>query len=169
MILGGYSADGTIDETMGSKRKRWEIRNQRHSELILGGDAGTFALAMALVVFLVLAIVLTTSRPYESYSSVNLPKVLHPVTVGFLAWGANRQDAINIWITRGGDIFINNERTSASALPGQITLSLHKGSERRAYIRADARVPYSTVKSVLNSIQSAGVEDVSFLADQRKK
>src|SRR5947207_167668 len=92
----------------------------------------------------------------------DLPRVAH----GSPMRSALREDAITIAVELDGGIYFPGVRgkVSADALPGLIREKLKKGSERRVFIRADVRARYRDVRHVLQSIQLAQVEKVSFLA-----
>jgi biopolymer transport protein ExbD len=66
-------------------------------------------------------------------------------------------------VTRDSHIYFGAEQVTSAELPTKIREHLSRGSERRVYIKADARARYGTVKEVLKATQSAGVEQVSFL------
>jgi biopolymer transport protein ExbD len=40
---------------------------------------------------------------------------------------------------------------------------VREGSERKVYLRADARAKYGEVKAVLDQIRLAGIENVAFM------
>jgi len=152
----------------GSKPEGMSPKRTTSAKLICGSDFNAFALVMALVVFTFLACCMTTMGYHHSGLSVDLPKVLHPVSVGGLTWGANRHDAMIVAITRQGDSFMKSDKLSDSALATRIHQCLSEGAEPKVYIRADARARYSSVKAVLDAVQSQGVRDVAFLADTRR-
>jgi hypothetical protein len=56
-----------------------------------------------------------------------------------------------------------NQRIALEELPDRIRIGIGGGGENRVYILADARVRYVDVKTVLDQIRAAGVENVSFL------
>ena len=122
--------------------------------------------ALAAVIW-VLAIVMMLSLPPESVRGVgvDIPKVRQPQ----LAHRALREDAISIAIMRDGKIYYSGDRWIVNArLADSIRSAWMAGAEQRIYIRADARVPYRSVKEVLDAVREAGVENVSFLVEQRK-
>jgi biopolymer transport protein ExbD len=81
---------------------------------------------------------------------------------------AMREDAMIVTIMRDGAVFFRNDRVSPECLADAIRKDVESGSEKRVYIRADARALYRTVKQVLDAVQQAGLVNVSFLADQRR-
>lgn len=140
---------------------------QRTTRLICSSDWNAFALIMTFVVFVTLMVVMTT--PDNSpHNWGQLPIVHHPKIVGVWTWGANRSDAMIAVVTRDGKVYFDGDRVLPQELALRIRQCLRTGSERRVYLRADARVPYDAVKPVLEAIQSAGVEDISVLADESK-
>jgi biopolymer transport protein ExbD len=67
---------------------------------------------------------------------------------------------------RDGRNYFGPEQVTSAQLPAKIQERLSKGSEHRMYIKADKRARYEAVKEVLKAMQSAGVEQVSILADE---
>jgi len=92
-----------------------------------------------------------------------LPKAHHTRVLGYLNWGANRDDAMIAAVARDSHIYFGAEQVTSAELPAKIRERLSRGSERRVYITTDGLAPYGTVKEVLKATQSAGVEQVSFL------
>src|SRR6266851_1607602 len=94
---------------------------------------------------------------------VDMPNAVHPVSMR----GADREDAMIVAITRDDRIFFRTDRVAPDQLPAKIQQSLSQGSERKVYIRADARAKYGWVAEVLAGVRSAGVEKIGFLVDKR--
>lgn len=137
---------------------------RRKAKLICGGDPHTFALLMALVIFVPFSVVMKfpTGSPHGNWG--DLPRIHHAKVLGAWAWGANRDDAMIVTVTRDGRVYFQTDEISSSQLPARIQGCLNGGSERRIYVRADARVRYDFVKPVLEAVQSAGVTDISIFA-----
>jgi biopolymer transport protein TolR len=53
-------------------------------------------------------------------------------------------------------------------LAGKIRGGISQGSEKKVYIRADARAKYGWVAEVVDNVRSTEVEKISFLADERR-
>jgi len=79
---------------------------------------------------------------------------------------AVREDAQIVAVTRDGSIYLGNTQMTADDLPGQIRVNLRNGTDRKIYIRADARAKYIDVEQVLNEIGKAGIQNVCFLAEK---
>lgn len=137
------------------------IRNR----LITGINTTVFSIAMSAVVFVMLLIYLAYAPPPHShFNNPEFPKVGHSVALR----RALREDAITIKVTRDSKVFYSNYLMRAEDLPPKISQDLQRGSEPRVYLKVDARAPYRTVKQVLASVQSAGIENIAFFTDQQK-
>jgi biopolymer transport protein TolR len=138
---------------------------QKHSKsakLICRIDVTAFAGVMFALVamFLLPATVVTDFRT----PSADLAKVSHPVAMR----AALREDALLVAVQRDGKVFFGNDVVPTEGLAAMIKERLSHGAERKVYIRADARANYGTVAGVLDSVRSAGVENIAFLVDERK-
>jgi biopolymer transport protein ExbD len=131
-----------------------------------------FAIDIKSNVFVVVAAVLsavgvmaqmTVPQPYHGFST-DLPKLRGAISLPH----AMREDAMIVTIMRDGAVFFRNDRVSPERLADALRKDVKSGSEKRVYIRADARALYRTVKQVLDAVQQAGLVNVSFLADQRR-
>src|SRR5579864_316440 len=78
---------------------------------------------------------------------IDLPKVSHPS----LMRTANREDAMTVAIMRDGKVFFRRNQVSVDQLQDKIRDGLREGSEKKVYIRADARAKYGTVKEALDA------------------
>jgi biopolymer transport protein ExbD len=142
---------------------------RRTVRLICSGDLNTFALIMAFVVFLPLSVIMTFPAHSPHGTWPDAPRIHHPKVLGAWAWGgANRSDAVIVSVTRDSRIYFGADAVSSAQLPARIRERISSGSERRVYIQAHARARYDAVKSVLDAIQAAGVEDVSIFADESR-
>jgi biopolymer transport protein ExbD len=96
--------------------------------------------------------------------SPDLPQVSNAVWMP----RASRENAILLAVMRDGKIFCGSNQVSAEQLENCIRQQVSRGSERKAYIRADARVPYGRVEAALDGIRAAGVRDIAFFVEERK-
>ena len=130
-------------------------------KLICRIDVSAFAAVMFALVAMFLAPATVVDLP--KHASVDFAKVLHPAPMT----GADREDALEIAVTRDGQIWLGTNQVNAEYLPAAIRERVSHGAERKVYIRADMRAKYGTVKLALNSVRSAGIENVAFLVDKR--
>ena len=77
-----------------------------------------------------------------------------------------REDAIIVNITRDEAVFIGRDRVEQGRVAEAIRKDVERGSERRVYIRADARTLYCNVKQVIDAIHKAGLVNVNFMVEQ---
>ena len=73
-----------------------------------------------------------------------------------------------IGIQRDGRVLFGRDPVRPSDLPPKIRESVSYGSERKVYIKADARAKYGSVAEVLDAVHAAGIEKIGFLVYQRK-
>jgi biopolymer transport protein TolR len=113
-----------------------------------------------------LAMFLATTVPHRSTlptgRSVDLAKVDHAVPMP----GARREDALVVTIERDGQLFLGNDKVVASELHTKFREGANRGSERKVYIQSDKQAKYGAVLEVLDSVNSAGIENVAFLVSE---
>jgi len=138
------------------------------SKRISRPDSLSFSAVFVVIVSAVLIIGMSAPQAHHG-SSVDLAKTYSPISMP----AADRDDALVLAITRDGTMFlgskqVGSERVSPGELSGKIRERLTQRSERKIYIKADARVGYKWVKTAIDAIHDAGIEDVAFLTEQRK-
>jgi biopolymer transport protein TolR len=79
--------------------------------------------------------------------------------------GARREDALGGYLCRDGRVYFGTSRVGKDELPRLLRDAYRKGSERKVYFRADARAKYGDVKSVLDQISAADIQDVAFITE----
>jgi biopolymer transport protein TolR len=121
--------------------------------------------AFAGVMFALVAMFLLPAGIVVDYRgpSTNFAKVDHPISMP----NALREDVLEVAVTRDGKIWLGHDVMLVDQLPAAIRTAVSNGSERKVYIRADMPARYGAVKQVLDAVQSAGIEKVAFLVDQR--
>jgi biopolymer transport protein ExbD len=76
---------------------------------------------------------------------------------------------MQVAVTRQGDIFFNRDlMTGTDRLPGLMREQMRLGSQRKVYVRADARARYRTVKDVIDAVHYAAIAQIAFIADRRR-
>jgi len=139
-------------------------KSQNVSKLFSGIDTTAFAAIMVVLVFAELIAGTMSYNPHHGVS-IEVPRILRPVSMP----GALRDDVMQISITRDGKVFFGSDQIVLDHITEKIQARLADlDVERKVYIRADARVRYGTVKTVLDGVRSAGILRVAFLVDQRR-
>jgi biopolymer transport protein ExbD/biopolymer transport protein TolR len=118
-------------------------------------------------VMLVLLIIFMVVTPMlQKGVSVDLAKVNNPEQMP----DADKEDALIVAVMRTGDVFFGNDKLpSLEVLTGKIKDRLANKSDKRVYIRADARAKFGRVVEVVDDIRAAGVDQLGLLTDQRKE
>lgn len=139
------------------------LKSEKTLEMFRGLDATAFASVLVVVVFILW--IAEAAKPMVTRGvSADPPAVLHPVPMP----GALREDVMQVTILRDGQIYLGADRIWSDDLTKKIQDRLKdRGVERKVYVVADMRARWSTVKSVLDSIRSAGILRVAFLVSQR--
>jgi len=80
--------------------------------------------------------------------------------------GALSEDAIQISVTRDGQVYFAKDRIMLQHLPEEIRQGVRNGAANRIYLNVDARAKYGEIIAVLVQIRLAGIENVGFLTEK---
>jgi biopolymer transport protein ExbD len=121
--------------------------------------------AFAAVMFALVAMFLAPAAvvDHRDRISVDLAHVSSPAPMQ----SELREDVMEVAVTRDGKVYFGLDQIMIDSLSDRIRQSASQGGERKVYIRADMRARYGAVKQVLDAVQSAGIENIAFLVDQR--
>jgi biopolymer transport protein ExbD len=100
--------------------------------------------------------------PTQKGVAVDLPVTRSAVAIP----EADKEDALVVAVTRNGDVFLGTDRTSVAVLPEKIKSAISNRSAKVVYIKADARAPYFTVISILDSLDAVGLRKFALLTVQ---
>jgi biopolymer transport protein TolR len=91
-----------------------------------------------------------------------------PVTKNAVAMpDADQGDAVIVSVTDGGGVYLGVNPISPVALAETVKRGLANRTEKKLYIKADARTPYANVLKVLDAAHTADVEALNLLTAQR--
>jgi len=82
--------------------------------------------------------------PHANRSPVDLARAQHAAPLP----GALREDAMLISVTRDGNIFFGTHQIQCGDLPTAVRDSVRHGSERKVYLKVDARAKYGDAVAV---------------------
>lgn len=133
------------------------MKRKKAARIFCTIDATAFAAILLVLLFEVW--LFRTFQKSSLHTDVDAPCV----SGGAILRGFEREDAIIIYIRRDGKLVFDSNFVSTEQLPRLLEKHLNRGAERRAYIKADARVKYGTVLPVLDFVRSAGIENISFI------
>ena len=108
-----------------------------------------------LIIFMVITPMLTKG------ANVEMVRTKNPIAMK----DADKEDAILIAIVRNGDIFVSpgNKRMSLEELPSRVRDLQTNKLDKTVYIKADARSKYQREEEVVDSLRSAGVDQLGLL------
>jgi biopolymer transport protein ExbD/biopolymer transport protein TolR len=117
-------------------------------------------------VMLVLLIIFMVITPMlQKGVSVDLAKVNNPQAMP----DADKEDALLVAITRDGKIFFGADQVAgADQLTHLVKDRLASRTDKRVFIKADARTKYGNVVDVVDNVRAAGVDQLGLLTEQRK-
>ena len=116
-------------------------------------------------VMLVLLIIFMVITPMlQKGVSVELAKTDNPISMK----DADQEDALLVAVMRDGKIFFGSDQVTADQLTEKVKDRLEKKTDKRVFIKADARAKYGSVVEVVDNIRSAGVDQVGLLTEQNK-
>jgi biopolymer transport protein ExbD len=111
-----------------------------------------------LIIFMVITPMLTKGV------NVDLPRTKNPIAMK----DADKEDAILVAITRDGKIWISpgNKQMSLEELPGKVRDLQTNKLDKTVYIKSDMRAKYGRVEEIVDSLRSAGVDQLGLLTEQ---
>jgi biopolymer transport protein TolR len=116
------------------------------------------------VMLVLLIIFLVVTPMLQKGQSVDLAKVNNPTPMQ----DADREDALMVTVVRNGDVFFGNDKVAVDSLTSKIKDRLTNRTDKRVYVKADARSHFGSVVQVVDAVRAAGVDDLGLLTDQRK-
>ena len=116
-------------------------------------------------VMLVLLIIFMVVTPMlQKGVSVDLAKTDSPKQLP----DADKEDALVVAIMKDGKVFFDTDQISLDLLTTKVRDKVANRADKRVYIKADARARYGVVVDAVDSIRSAGVDQLGLLTEQRK-
>jgi biopolymer transport protein TolR len=116
-------------------------------------------------VMLVLLIIFMVVTPMlQKGVTVDLAKVNNPEQMP----DADKEDALLVAVMRDGKVFLGNDQIAADQLTGKIKDRIAARTDKRVFVRADARAKFGSVVEVVDNVRAAGVDQLGLLTEQRK-
>jgi biopolymer transport protein ExbD/biopolymer transport protein TolR len=111
-----------------------------------------------LIIFMVITPMLTKGAQVEMVRTKN------PIAMK----DADKEDAVLLAITRNGEIFLSpgNKKISLDDVAPKTKDLLTNRLDKTVYIKADARAKYQRVEEVVDSLRTAGVDQLGLLTEQ---
>ena len=117
-------------------------------------------------VMLVLLIIFMVITPMlQKGTSVDMVKTDNPTPMP----DADKEDALLVSITKDGLLYFANDKVSPEKLTDLVKDKLTNRTDKRVFVKADARAQYGVVTDVVDNVRSAGVDELGLLTEQRKQ
>ena len=117
-------------------------------------------------VMLVLLIIFMVITPMlQNKVVIDMASVVNPIAMP----DADKEGAIVVAITRSGDVFLGQNKSSIEVLGNQVREKLADNpGNKTIFIRADARAEYRAVEDAIDAVRTTGVDDVGLLTQKRE-
>jgi biopolymer transport protein ExbD/biopolymer transport protein TolR len=81
---------------------------------------------------------------------------------------ADKEDSLLVAVMRDGTIYFGQDKVTADQLTAKVKDKLANKTDKRVFVKADARTKYGNVVEVVDNVRSAGVDQLGLLTEQRK-
>jgi biopolymer transport protein ExbD/biopolymer transport protein TolR len=95
---------------------------------------------------------------------VDMAKVNNPAPMP----DADKEDALLVAVTRENKVFFGTDPILPADLTQKIKDKLANKTDKRVFIKADARAKFGWVVEVVDNVRAAGVDQLGLLTDQKK-
>jgi biopolymer transport protein ExbD/biopolymer transport protein TolR len=117
-------------------------------------------------VMLVLLIIFMVVTPMlQKGVSVDMARVNSPAPMP----DADKEDALLVAINREDKIFFGTDPIKVDDLTQKVKDRLANKTDKRVFIKADARAKFGWVVEVVDNVRAAGVDQLGLLTDQKKQ
>ena len=115
-------------------------------------------------VMLVLLIIFMVITPMvQNKVNVDLAKADDPTSMP----DAEKEDQVMVAITRDGRVYLGADQVTTDDLGKKVADKLENKTSKEIYMRADARAQYGKVTDAIDSVRTAGVDQIGLLTDKR--
>ena len=117
---------------------------------------------MADIMLVLLIIFMVVTPMLQKGFTVDMARVTNPTDMQ----AADRDDAVIVAISRSGDIYLGNQRTSLDDITSLVRDRIEGRTDKTVFIRSDARAKYGDVVKLVDEVRSAGVDNVGLLTEK---
>jgi biopolymer transport protein TolR len=117
---------------------------------------------MADIMLVLLIIFMVVTPMLQKGFTVDMARVSNPTDMQ----AADRDDAVIVAISRSGDIYLGNQRTSLDDITSLVRDRIEGRTDKTVFIRSDARAKYGDVVKLVDEVRSAGVDNVGLLTEK---
>jgi biopolymer transport protein TolR len=80
---------------------------------------------------------------------------------------AEKEDAVVVAITRDNHVYLGANQIDVDSLGSKVADMLQNKTNKRIYFRADARSQYGKVEDAIDSVRTAGVDQIGLLTEKK--
>src|SRR5262245_44199337 len=113
------------------------------------------------IVLVLLIIFMVTAPVLQSGIEVNVPKTALVKEIA--------EERLVVAIKKDQTVYLQNEPVNIHELAGKIRAKYLDPSRQSIYLRADTDIPFGTAVAVLDTLKSAGLENVSIVTQPIEK
>ena len=137
---------------------------KRNEGANVNSDINVTPMVDVMLVLLVIFMVITPML--QKGISVDMAKVNNPTPMQ----DADKEDALLVSVMRDGTVYFGADKLKGpvDSLTGMVKDRLTNRTDKRVYVKADARAHFGNVVQVVDAVRAAGVDDLGLLTDQRK-
>jgi biopolymer transport protein ExbD/biopolymer transport protein TolR len=135
---------------------------QRNEGAKVNSDINVTPMVDVMLVLLIIFMVVTPMLQHGQ--TVDLAKVNNPMPLP----DADKEDALLVAVMRDGRVFFGNDLIQPDQLTNKIKDRLINRTDKRVFVKADARAKFGSVVEVVDNVRSAGVDELGLLTDQKK-
>jgi len=95
--------------------------------------------------------------------SVDMAKVNSPNPMP----DADKEDALLVAVQRDGTVFFGQDKIPADQLTQKVKDRLANRTDKRVFLKADARAKFGSVVEVVDDVRAAGVDQLGLLTAQK--
>jgi biopolymer transport protein ExbD len=116
-------------------------------------------------VMLVLLIIFMVVTPMLQHGvSVDMAQVNNPEQMP----DADKEDALLVAVMKDGRVFFGTDLIAPADLTQKVKDRLASRTDKRVFLKADARAKFGSVVEVVDNVRAAGVDQLGLLTDQKK-
>jgi biopolymer transport protein TolR len=137
--------------------------SKRNEGAKVNSDINVTPMVDVMLVLLIIFMVITPML--QKGVSVDLAQVNNPESMP----DADKEDALIVAIMRDGRVYFGRDQINPDQLTDKIKDRLASRTDKRVFVRADARAKFGAVVEVVDNVRAAGVDDLGLLTDQKRQ
>jgi biopolymer transport protein TolR len=134
---------------------------KRNEGVKVNSDINVTPMVDVMLVLLIIFMVVTPML--QKGVSVDMAKVNSPNPMP----DADKEDALLVAVQRDGTVFFGQEKIAVDQLTQKVKDRLANRTDKRVFLKADARAKFGSVVEVVDNVRAAGVDQLGLLTAQK--